>query len=487
MKKAFLSLLAACILFLTPLAAYADSNYKEYIYNTSGEAVAAPASYQPFRVLYGDEETALPFSSPQDIACDEAGRLYVLDSGNDRIVVLDRELRLAAELKPPVIDGEPISFSGTAGMCIRDDRIYVTDKKNGVIYLLGTDGSGIKRIPFKPLAVVDSSFMFKPVGITVDNSGILQIQAEGCYNGLITLDPDGNMIGYFSANTVQASLSVVAAQFWRKIFSEEQQDSIKQIIPVEYSGITMDAEGFIYTTTAKTETSTFEIKKLNPYGQNIMGYNDTFASVKTANGDYGDLRTLYTAGQYLDTSFVDLHVDEDGFIFALDTSRGRIFCYDQNSHLICVFGGLGDQAGTFALPTAVAGYGETVYVLDEAKGSLTAFCSSDYVKNIRRALLLDEQCDYAGAEPYWEQVYRANANYSLALSGLGKAAYQRGEIQQAMEYFKTAKDRSNYDTAFVAYRTQYIREHFAYFGIAAAIVAAAGIGFSAVRRKKGKA
>ena len=96
MKKAFLSLLAACILFLTPLAAYADSNYKEYIYNTSGEAVAAPASYQPFRVLYGDEETALPFSSPQDIACDEAGRLYVLDSGNDRIVVLDQELRLAA-------------------------------------------------------------------------------------------------------------------------------------------------------------------------------------------------------------------------------------------------------------------------------------------------------------------------------------------------------------------------------------------------------
>lgn len=487
MKKAIWALLTACTLLATPLAVSADSNYKEYIYDTSGESVPAPASYQPQQVLYGNEETAQPFSAPKDMACDGEGRLYVLDTGNDRIVVLDRSLHLVQEIRPPVIDGQPTSFRGAAGLFIREDRLYVTDKQNGVIYLLGTDGSGVKTIGFKPQAVVEDSFVFKPEGITVDNAGIIQVQAEGCYSGLITLDSDGNMIGYFSANTVQASLSVIAAQFWRKVFSEEQQDSIKQIIPVEYSGITMDSEGFIYTTTAKTETSTFEIKKLNPYGVNILGYNNTFSSVKTANGDYGDLRTLYTAGQYLDTSFGDIYVDEEGFIFAMDTSRGRIFCYDQNSHLICVFGGMGDQAGTFALPTAVTGYGGVIYVLDETKGSVTAFRRSAYVENIRQALLLDEACDYAGAEPYWQQVYQENGNYALALSGLGKAAYQRGETQQAMAYFKRANDRSNYDTAFATYRTAYIREHFVYFGVAVTALVAAVLVYRMVRRKKGKA
>ena len=96
------------------------------------------------------------------------------------------------------------------------------------------------------------------------------------------------------------------------------------------------------------------------------------------------------------------------------------------------------------------------------------------MENIRQALLLDEACDYAGAEPYWQQVYQENGNYALALSGLGKAAYQRGETQQAMAYFKRANDRSNYDTAFATYRTAYIREHFVYFGVAVtALVAAA--------------
>ena len=485
-KKAIWALLTACTLLVTPLAASADSNYKEYIYNTAGEAVPAPASYQPRQVVYGNEMTAQSFSAPKDMACDDEGRLYVLDTGNDRIVVLDAAMQLVREIRQPVIDGQPVSLRGAAGLFIREDRLYVTDKENGVIYLLGTDGSGIKTITFQPQAVVEDSFIFRPEGITVDNAGIIQIQAEGCYNGLITLDSDGNMIGYFSANTVQASLSVIAAQFWRKVFSEEQQDNIKQIIPVEYSGITMDSEGFIYTTTAKTETSTFEIKKLNPYGVNILGYNNTFSSVKTANGDYGDLRTLYTAGQYLDTSFADIYVDEEGFIFAMDTSRGRIFCYDQNSHLICVFGGMGEQAGTFALPAAVTGHGGTIYVLDETKGSVTAFQRSDYVENIRQALLLDEACDCAGAEPYWQQVYRENGNYALALSGLGKAAYQRGEIRQAMSYFERAKDRSNYDTAFAAYRTTFIRENFAYFGVGAVVLAAAAIVYRVVRRRKGR-
>lgn len=466
-------LLAICVILAAamPMPAYADSNYKEYIYNTEGESVAAPRSYQVAAVICGDEETGKVFSAPRDLGCDKNGNLYVLDSGNNRIVVYDSSFKLKEIINPPKIGDDVISFTSCTGIFLASSGIYLADKDNGVIYELSYDGTAGRVITFKPQPVVDKSFVFKPVRLTVDETGIMQVQCEGCYNGLITLDSNGNMIGYFSANTIQASLSVLAAQFWRRIFSDEQQNKIKQIIPVEYSSVTMDSEGFIYTTTKKTETSTFEIKKLNPYGNNILGYDNTFKSTKIGNGDYGDLRIFRLAGKDVDTTFEDIHVDSEGFIFAMDTARGRIFQYDQNSNLISIFGGLGNQKGTFQLPVAVAGIGENVLVLDETKNSITVFEPNDYVRNIRKAIKLDEESNYEEASVYWEKVYAANSNYSLALSGLGKAAYKNGNLKKAMELFKKAKDRTNYDIVYTVYRTRFIRANFAW--IALGILAAA--------------
>ena len=444
----------------TMITVSAGSNFEEYNYSTTGEAVPAPKTYEPTAVYYGNEETDLKFSAPQDIATDNDGNLYLLDPGNDRLMIYDVDFRLKSVISFPEIGGKQISFTGCSSLFVTEDSIYISDKENGLIYVLSRDGRGKRTITFTPQAVVDSDFVFKPMHITVDDAGIIQVQAEGCYNGLITLDADGKMIGYYSANSIQTSLSVLASQFWKNIFSQEQQDSMKQTIPVEYSSVTMDSNGFIYTTTKKTENSTFEIKKLNPYGENILGYDDTYSSVKTGNGDYGDLRTLYSEGKNIDTTFEDIYVDSEDFIFALDTARGRVFQYDQNSNLISVFGGIGDQMGTFALPGAVCGYGERIYVLDETKNSITVFEPTDYVRNIRKALLLDSECDYSQAVKYWEQVYQANSNCFLALSGLGKAAYENGEIAKAMNYFRLADDRTNYDIAYTAYRTQFIREHF---------------------------
>lgn len=486
MKRIIASIVCLLIPLCAVLPASAASNFEEYNYSTSGEAVPAPKTYEPTAVYYGNEETDLKFSAPQDIAADAEGNVYLLDSGNNRLVVYDTDFHLKSVISPAEIDGVQLSFAGCSSLFVTEDSVYLSDKENGLIYVLNCDGSAKRIISFTPQAVVDSSFIFKPVHLTVDDAGIIQVQAEGCYNGLITLDADGNMIGYYSANSIQTSLSVITAQFWKNIFSQEQQDNMKQTIPVEYSSVTMDSKGFLYTTTKKTENSTFEIKKLNPYGKNILGYDDTFSSIKTGNGNYGDLRTLYSEGKNIDTTFEDIYVDSQDFIFALDTARGRVFQYDQNSNLISVFGGIGDQRGTFALPSAVCGYGERIYVLDETKNSITVFEPTDYVRNIRKALLLDSECDYAQAAAYWEQVYQANSNCSLALSGLGKAAYENGETEKAMNYFKLADDRTNYDIAYTAYRTQFIREHFVWIGAAVILAVAALLLFLNYRKKKEK-
>lgn len=483
MKKV-LSVVIALFIAVSALVVSADSNYEEYIYTTNGESVEAPQSYSPVKVFYGDEDTDKVFSAPRDIDVDQKGNLYILDSGNNRIVVYDSELSYLNTIEPPVIGNETISFAGCAGLFLTESEIYISDKNSGRFYVLEQNGAGKRIIDFKPLPVVGDDFIFKPVHFAVDESGIIQVQAEGCFNGLITLDGEGNMLGYYSANTIQASLSVIAAQFWRRIFSDEQQDSIKQIVPVEYSSITVDAEGFIYTTTNNTENSTFEIKKLNPYGDNILGYNDADSSVKIGNGDYGDQRVYHSLGQDIDTTFNDIYVDEGGYIFALDTTRGRVFQYDQNSNLISVFGGMGNQLGTFALPVAICGFGEQIYVLDSAKNSLTAFTPNDYILNIRNAIALDEKCDYNGAAEYWQKVYEENSNFSLALSGLGKAARENGELKVAMDYFERANDRANYDITYASYRTEFIRENFVWIGISfVTIIVVLLVVFNLKRRK----
>ena len=485
MKKVLCVTMAFWIV-VCALTVSADSNYEEYIYATNGQSVEAPESYSPVKILYGDEETEQVFSAPRDIDVDQKGNSYILDPGNNRIVVYSRDFSEVHTIRPPVIGGETVSFAGCAGLFVTEKEIYISDKSTGRFYVLNKNGKGKRIIEFRPLPVVGDDFIFKPVHFAVDETGIIQVQAEGCFNGLITLDRQGNMLGYYSANSIQASLSVIAAQFWRKIFSDEQQDSIKQIIPVEYSSLTVDTDGFLYTTTNHTENSAFEIKKLNPYGDNILGYNDTDDSVKIGNGNYGDQRVYHSLGQDIDTTFDDIYVDADRYIFALDTTRGRVFQYDQNSNLICVFGGIGNQRGTFSLPAAVCGFGEQIYVLDSAKNSLTVFAPNEYVQNIRSAIALDEECDYAGAAEYWQKVYEKNMNYSLALSGLGKAARENGELKTAMEYFKRANDRVNYDIAYAAYRTVFIREHFIWIGLGFLAVVVAVLAGLNLKKRKGK-
>lgn len=459
MKKILSIICFSVIIISASFTVKAESNYEEYVYNTAGESVASPQTYSPLKVIYGNEETAVAFSSPQDICTDKNNNLYLLDSGNNRLLVYDEHLNLKNVYVGSKIENQDVSFEGCTGIFTNNGEIYIADKQKGLIYVLGMDGSGKRIIPFVPQPVVEEGFIYKPTRITVDESGVIQVQAEGCYTGLITLNQNGEMIGYFSANTVQPSFSVIAAQFWRKIFSDEQQDRIKQIVPIEYSSITMDNDGFIYTVTKSTENSTFEIKKLNPYGKNIMGYNDKYPNIKIGNGNYGDQRIYRSSGTDIDTAFCDVYVDESGFVFGLDASRGRVFQYDQNSNLVSVFGGMGDQVGTFIEPIAVDGNDKNVFVLDATKGCLTVFEPKEYVENIRKAILLDNECKYDEAAVYWNKVYNDNCNYSLALMGLGKVAYQNGDFETAFDYFEKSEDRANYDIALTAYRTEFIRDN----------------------------
>ena len=152
-----------------------------------------------------------------------------------------------------------------------------------------------------------------------------------------------------------------------------------------------------------------------------------------------------------------------------------------------IYGGIGNQKGTFAQPCAGCGFDYKIYVLDSTKNSLTVFEPNEYVLNIRQAIDLDAKCDYKVASEYWNKVYNANSNYSLALSGLGKAAYKNGDLKLALKYFKQADDRTNYDIVYSAYRTKLLRENFMYIIFALiAIIVLPVITIKLLKRRKKK-
>ena len=280
--------------------------------------------------------------------------------------------------------------------------------------------------------------------------------------------PAGSFVGFFGSNRVVLSLRILTELFWKRLLSREQAESMIRIVPEEYSNVDIDAEGFIYTTTVGRDDSRNEIKKLNPLGINILRAR---ADPAFPTDDFGDLKVLRIGSQVIDSRFIDVDVDENGFINGLDANRGRVFQYDQESNLLFAFGGLGEQVGLFKQAAALESYGDTVLVLDSRNADITIFRTSPFGETVRRAVKLHNDGLYDQAVEPWSDVLAMNANYRLAAIGIGKASLMSGDYADALSNFRLGVDRGSYSQAYRYYRTAYLRDHFtAFASISAAVL-----------------
>lgn len=80
------------------------------------------------------------FSAPHDVEFDPAGRAWVADASNDRMVRLDASLAIDRELS-----GSPYAFSGPRYMDFDSaGRLYVADKYSNQIKIIAPDGTLLK-------------------------------------------------------------------------------------------------------------------------------------------------------------------------------------------------------------------------------------------------------------------------------------------------------------------------------------------------------
>ena len=277
-----------------------------------------------------------------------------------------------------------------------------------------------------------------------DQSGNLYVICSGIYQGAAFYTKDYEFKGYFGSNKVELTAQLLADLFWSKFLTNQQKEFVTRYVPIEYTDFAIDAQNIIYTCTAQNQTGQGQLRKLNSADQNL--FDSTY--------NYGEKQQLFYKGQFFDTSFVSVTVDENGFVFGLDKTRGRIYQYDNAGEPVFIFGGLGGQVGTFAVPTAIAAYQNAVYVLDSQKNSITVFVPTEYGQAVNEAIVMYNNGEYMQSETMWRDILKRNANNYLAYIGIGKSLLQMGRNKEAMEYFKMGKDRELESEAFEVYRQE---------------------------------
>lgn len=475
----FISLLLTAALGLTASASTLDNMpYDSYTYwqeDGSKYLAGSRAMFEVSEILSGDSLGISSFAEAQDITTDKNGKLYILDSASSRVIVLSPEHELSAVFEN--IGGE--TFKGAMGITADDNGdIYIADTENKRVIAADKSG-GLKKIITCPDSeVIPDDFEFNPVQMTVDKNGYLYVLSSGSFYGALVFSPEGETEGFFGANKVNASVGDILDTLWNRWFmTDEQRASQVQKIPYQFSDLCADETGLLYTTTGALSTysaQTGQIRCLGPTGTNVMKNRIGRTVTNSDSYNFADegIAELAVGKRVQDFGSVDV---QNGYIYALDRTYGKVYVYNTQCEPLTVFGGgvkKGNQKGTFEGAVALAVSGDKLYVLDSVKGNVTVFKMNDYGAMVQQASALTSTGKYTEAKPLWEQIIKLDRNNQLAYRGLARAALAEKDYSAAMEYARQGLDRGIYDQAFEYVRNDFLEKHLSLIIIGVFLIAA---------------
>lgn len=446
-----LALTVVMCMSLIPLGVSADSlPYDTYNYDYWDNVVYTPAAYVPDSSISGVSLGIGAFANPQDICVAPDGDLYIADTGNNRIVVVDGQTRSVKKIITSFDNnGVEDSFNAPYGVCVSENQqLYVADKENQRIVVLELDDTLVKIISNPESDVLEEGFVFKPLKVTVDYADRVYCIAQNMYQGIMVFESAGNFTGFFGTINVQLSLW---EKFWKHIATKEERQNQQLYVATEFTGLDIDENGFVYATNID-EAGEQAVRRLNPRGEDVIkkGENENVG---------GDLWTE-GSGDYAGASQVtDVVYRENGIYSLLDRKRGRIFTYDHEGNLLYIFGGLGTQEGTFTTPAAVEQWEDYLMVLDASRAEIYLYAPTEYGSLINEAVSLRYDGDEADAVPLWERVLELDENNELANTGIGKAYLSAGDNVTAMEYLEMGMNREYYSVALKRYRSDLLRAY----------------------------
>lgn len=456
-----------------------DLPYTTYNYNYWNDIVYTPAAYEPEISITGNnlsyEGTPIgKFSSPQDICVSGDGLIYLCDTGNNRIVVLDSDMTTVEKIIEEFDNsGVKDSFNQPYGIAVSEaNQIYIADSQNNRIVVLNKDGS-LDRIISNPQSEsLGEGYVFVPLKVTVDYADRVYCIAQNMFEGIMVFETNGEFAGFFGTISVKLSLW---DKFWRKIATKEERAKSQLYIPTEFTGIDIDPDGFVYASNIDAD-GIQGVKRLNPKGQDVIRLG--------SKGNLGGDLIFEGETDYSGPSqFTDVVYRQNGIYSCLDKKRGRIFTYDHEGNLLYIFGGMGSQTGTFQMPVAIENIGGDILVLDAINNSVTYFRETEYGRLINEAVSLRYDGDEALAVELWKQVLIIDENNELANTGIGKAYLTAGNYTEAMKYLKLGMAREYYSVAFKRFRNEILTKYANIYLTAIIFIVIAVFVFSKLKEK----
>lgn len=453
------------VLFLTlifmvmaalPVGASQATSYT-YTLDDQDEMVRTQDAYLPDKTI-----TDLGLSEPSDMVIDENNIAYIVDTGNQRIVVYDLNTeKVVKEMKKGTINSDEFTGFETPKGIFRtnEGELYIADSGAKTVFRFTKDFEFVRRYD-KPTAPIFADTNYEPSKVAVDSGNNLYIVSEGVYAGIVQLANTGEFLGYFTSNK---SILTPQQMFLKLIYTKEQQkkSEILNTLPSTFSNVYVDKQGTAYST--------------------CMGKGNDLLKKHSTNGTnmFGDVKTP--------SALTDVTTDENGIIYACD-SHGYVWVYTSQGEVIFEFGEQAedtDISGLYSsLMTIAVDNKGNIWTADSEKGILQSFNPTEYATTIYRALDEYENGDYDDALTDWNYVLRLNQMSVLAHNGVAKAYYNDEEYDKAMEHFEIAGNRDGYSNAFWEVRNKAIQKGLGTFLIIVIVLIILKVVISFVDRDK---
>ena len=413
-----------------PASVRADAPYKTYTVDGYGYVMETQTAYLPYETMtkIGEEELL----EPTDFTILEDGYIYILDSGNGRIVVSDMEGNFIKSFG----EGQMVK---PRGMYVTGDHItYVADRDAKKILVFDQDGKLVKEYGRPDSAMYGETQDFLPLKIVVNESGTMYVICESNTNGIVQISPveGGTFLGYFGTNSTSASIWNI---IWRAVLTDAQRAKMLGNIPATPDNMAIDAKGLIYTVTRGEKRES--VKRLNIRGNNMMdeveAYEEVPAAVAVGNHD-----NVFVASQ-----------------------MGYIYEYNNEGELLFVFGGSDGGQQRIGLSTKVEAIqidkNDRIYVLDSDKAQIQIYEPTEFTNYLHSALYLFSKGRYAESKEPLGEVLKMNNLFDYANMAMGRALYKEEDYENSLHYAKLAKDYDGYSDSFWEIRNDWLKKNLA--------------------------